>query len=95
MYGKWFLIVFGLGAAALLVIGLAVAYTGLIAVAIGVMVALVIVIGLSSRRTSQVGSERESAARERGDGPEAIGAPVSGEGDAAAAHRPGSTRGPA
>jgi membrane protein implicated in regulation of membrane protease activity len=92
MYGKWFLTVFGLGAAVLLIVGLMTAFAALVAVAIGLFVAFLVVAALSARRTQQVGGERSTAARERREvgqteRPSATGAPRSGEGDAGAAQR--------
>jgi hypothetical protein len=93
MYGKWFLSVFGFGIAVLLVIGLiATAYAPIFAVALGVLIAAVIIWGLSTRRTSQVGSERSAAAQERREAgqaarPSATSAPSGGEGQVGTAHR--------
>jgi hypothetical protein len=92
MYGKWFLTVFGLGAAVLLIVGLMTAFAALAAVAIGLFVAFLFVVALSARRTQQVGAEHSTTARERrevgqSERPSASGAPRAGEGDAGAAQR--------
>ena len=93
MYGKWFLTVFGLGAAILLIVGLMTAFAALAAVGIALLVGCIVVYGLAARRTAQVGAERETSAEERRqvgqtERPSArSGAPRSGEGDAGAAHR--------
>jgi membrane protein implicated in regulation of membrane protease activity len=92
MYGKWFLAVFGLGAAILLIVGLMTAFAALLAVAIGLFLAFIAVWAFAARRTRQVGSEQATSSEERRQAgqtgrPAASGAPVSGEGDAGAAHR--------
>jgi hypothetical protein len=92
MYGKWFLSVFGLGAAILLIVGLMTAFAALTAVAIALLVGCIVVYGLAARRTAQVGAERETSAEERrqagqAERPGASGAPRSGEGDVGAAQR--------
>ena len=93
MYGKWFLTVFGCGAAILLIVGLMTAFAALAAVGIALLVGCIVVYALAARRTAQVGAERETSAGERRQAgqlerPSARnGAPRSGEGDAGAAHR--------
>jgi hypothetical protein len=92
VYGKWFLTVFGFGAAILLIVGLMTAFAALVAVAIGLLLILMAVGVLAARRTRQVGAEGSTGSEERrGTGqsaaPSASGAPRSGEGDAGAAHR--------
>ena len=92
MYGKWFLMVFGFGAAILLVVALMAAFPALLAVAIGLFVGSLAIYAFAARRSAKVGGEHEAVAEERRQAgqtarPRASGAPRSGEGDAEAAHR--------
>jgi membrane protein implicated in regulation of membrane protease activity len=93
MYGRWFLYTFGIAALVLFALGLVLtAYVPFFAVAIAFLIAAGVVWGRAARRTSQVGSERSSAAQERreagqGARPSASPAPRSGEGTAGEAQR--------
>jgi flagellar biosynthesis component FlhA len=92
MYGKWFLTVFGFGAAILLVIALMTAFPALLAVGIGLVLGFLAVYAFAARRSAKVGGEHGAVAEERRQAgqagrPRASGAPASGEGDAEAAHR--------
>jgi hypothetical protein len=99
MYGKWFLFAFGFGLLVLFVIGMiATAYAPIFAVAIALLVGVFLFAGMATRRGSQVGSERSSAAQERreagqGARPSASAAPRGGEGEASRAHRAPATGG--
>jgi membrane protein implicated in regulation of membrane protease activity len=93
MYGRWFLIAFGFGLLVLFVIGMiATAYAPIFAVGIALLIAAFLLAGMATRRGSQVGSERTSAAQERreaGQGARATASasPRGGEGEAGQAHR--------
>ena len=93
MYGKWFLFAFGFGLLVLFVIGMiATAYAPIFAVGIALLIAVFLLGGMASRRSSQIGSERSSAAQERREAgqsarPTVTAEPRGGEGDASQAHR--------
>ena len=92
MYGKWFLMVFGFGAAILLVVALMAAFPALLAVAIGLLLGSLAVYAFAARRSARVGGEHGAVAEERRQAGQtarssASGAPAAGEGDAEAAHR--------
>jgi hypothetical protein len=99
MYGKWFLFAFGFGLLVLFVIGMiATAYAPIFAIAIALLVAAFLLAGMATRRASQVGSERSTAAQERREAgqsarPSANASPRGGEGEAGQAHRAAATGG--
>lgn len=93
MYGRWLLFAFGFVVLVLFVIGMiATAYAPIFAVGIVLLIAAFLLGGMATRRASQVGSERSTAAQERreagqGSRASASAAPQSGEGEAGQAHR--------
>ena len=99
MYGKWFLFAFGFALLVLFAIGMiATAYAPIFAVGIVLLVVAFLLGGMATRRSSQIGVERSSAAQERREAgqrsrPSTSAAPRGGEGEAGQAHRAALTRG--
>ena len=93
MYGRWFLFAFGFGLLVLFVIGMiATAYAPIFAIGIALLIGVFLLAGMATRRSSQVGSERSTAAQERREAGQsarhsASASPRGGEGEAGQAHR--------